>query len=95
MTEKKYDGLSMIGIFLLGILLGLVIMGLVWASLSQKEYDQDCLDNLANKICIEEGYERGEDVRTWGNEFICYPVSRKSTKEILNWLEGEKETCKK
>lgn len=77
-------------VFAFGITIGWFLWGI-----NKPQYDTDCLDELANKICIEEGYESGTDGNhnDIGDTFLCYQSKRSHTHENLKWIEGEKEQC--
>ena len=76
--------------FALGVLLGWITWGI-----DRPQYDTDCLDELANKICIEEGYYSGKAYSGKTYDMFCFE-KRKSTSDVgFNWLEGEKEQCLK
>ena len=92
MTEQNVDltlgEFLIILTFALGF--GLFLGWLIWG-IDKPQYDSDCLDELANKICIEEGYSLSD----WRNErfFSCKVDERYAETMSMKWLEGEKEQC--
>ncbi len=92
MGEKEFDQVGVLIIATICLLVGIVLGYLFWG-LNPVEYDEDCLDTLANEICIEEGYESGVDLRLEDNEYECKENIRKKGFDDFLWLEGEKESC--
>ena len=97
---KKYDGKDMVACFIITFLIALCtggILGCMGVGCGGSDYDEDCLDRLANEICIEEGYAGGQVDSVWGktakNDIGCYLHKRGQDIIMLDWLEGEKETC--
>lgn len=99
MSKKEYEGIyfgQVIIIAVFCIFAGFVV-GYIYAAAPSIEHDSDCLDKLANDICIEEGYESGVIDSFWKrtikNDIACRPNKREKDLIILDWLEGEKELC--
>lgn len=81
----------MVYLFAFGVSTGWMI----WGFSDTPEYDQDCLDKLANEICIEHNifYGYGEDKNINDNFMNCYLTERSLYNHKIKWLEGEKESC--
>lgn len=89
-TTTTREGL---GLFFVGIVLGVIIGWCIFSIEANKiEYDQDCLDKLANRICIEEGYANGHTFFSFSYDFECRE-NRETNSKFFKWLEGEKESC--
>ena len=98
MSKKEYTQSDATSFLFAGFAVGVLMVALIIAIIDNYnpvEYNKDCLDNLANEICIEEGYAgSGEDPFISANDFHCYENNRQPyNAHGFDYLEGEKDKC--
>ena len=73
------------------ILIGIMIYS---AFIEPSKYDKDCLEQIAENYCVEQGMEF-DRVNRVDKKFYCLTNNRKTESEKFRFLEEELEECRK